>query len=144
MERDDQITSMWMNTKMNNNINIILIDSLKSLHQREFSLQSSQRQVVLVSHCHERLTNIKVGCKGRKWKRNGFKQISQSSGIDFLQQWLLCFLVPLLLIGFFVLKETIVSFLFICFTNWLFNQNFLVCLVWYLRWAHMSSWIKWS
>jgi len=46
---------------MNNNNNIILKDSLESLHQREFSLQSSQQHVVLASHCHERLTNIKMG-----------------------------------------------------------------------------------
>jgi len=47
-----------MSKEMNNNINIILIDSLESLYQRDFGLQSSQKWVVLASHCHERLTNI--------------------------------------------------------------------------------------
>jgi len=55
-----------MSTEKNNNINIILIDSLKSLYQREFDLQSFQQRVILVSHCHEKLTNIKGGMKWKK------------------------------------------------------------------------------
>ena len=60
---------------MNNNNNIILTYILESLHQREFGLQNSQHQVVLASNCYERLTNIKVGWKIRKWMRNGLKWI---------------------------------------------------------------------
>ena len=57
-----------MSIEKNNNINIILIDSLESLHQKEFGLQSSQQKVVLACHCHERLTNIKDGMKmEEKW-----------------------------------------------------------------------------
>jgi len=67
MKMDDHTKDMWMSTKLNNNINIILIDSLESLDQREFGLQNSQQRVVLAFHCHGRLTNIKVRWKGRKW-----------------------------------------------------------------------------
>ena len=67
IKMNDQTISMWINTWMNNNNNIILKDSLESLHQREFSLQSSQQLVVLAFHYHERFTKIKVGWKGRKW-----------------------------------------------------------------------------
>ena len=80
MKMDDQIKDMWMNTKMNNNINIILIDNLESLHQRKFGLQSFQQWVVLTSDCHERLTNIKVGWNKRKWKRN---ELVRAPKIDF-------------------------------------------------------------
>ena len=52
-----------MSTEKNNNINIIFIDSLESLHQREFGLQNSQQRVVLACHCHEKLTSIKGGMK---------------------------------------------------------------------------------
>ena len=55
-----------MSIGKNNNINIILINSLESLHQREFGLQSSQQRVVIVSNCHEKLTSIK---DGMKWKK---------------------------------------------------------------------------
>ena len=40
---DYQTTNMSMSIGKNNNINIILIDSLESLHQRKFDLQSSQQ-----------------------------------------------------------------------------------------------------
>ena len=56
----------------------ILIDSLESLHQREFGFQSSQWRVVLASHCRERLTNIKGGMK---WK----KMEEKWSEIDWLE-----------------------------------------------------------
>jgi len=88
MKMDDQTTNMWMSKGKNNNINIILIDSLESLHQREFGLQSSQQWVVLASYCHEKLTNIKGGMKWREMEWNGSARALES---DFFQQWLFCF-----------------------------------------------------
>lgn len=39
-----------------------ILDSLESLHQREFSLQSSQQRVILASHCWTSgLRNVKKG-----------------------------------------------------------------------------------
>ena len=57
-----------MSIEKNNNINIILINSLESLHQRKYGLQSFQQRVVLASHFHERLKNIKIEMNGRKMK----------------------------------------------------------------------------
>lgn len=142
MRMDDQTTYMWMSTRKNNNINIILIYSLESLYQREFGLESSQQRVILAPHCHDKFTSIKVGMK---WKRKWVKQIGQSSKnwISFNNGFFafFYFLFPLLLWGFFNVKEWMsVSFFLNMYTMW---RNFLVCLA-CLCWARMSNWIKWS
>ena len=130
---------MWMSIEKNNNINIILIDSLESLHQREYGLQTSQQRVLLASHCHKKLTNIKVRWNEGKWRSNEVKRIDQSSRNKFPSTGFFasfCFLL-LCFYGFFVVKERNVSFLFICVINWLVNQNFLMRLKWPSFWAHV-------
>ena len=89
MKMDGETKDMWMSKEMNNNINIILIDSLESLHQREFGLQSSQQRVVFsLSLSWETYKNR----GGMKEKKNGLKRIGQSSGNGFSLHWLLVFL----------------------------------------------------
>ena len=43
-----------------------------------------------------------------------------------------------------LLRKQMFSFLFICFTNWLANQNSLVRLAWPLHWVRLYNWIKWA
>ena len=105
---------------MNNNNNIILTNSLESLHHKEFDLESSQQWVVLASHCHERLIKNKGGMKGKKMEEKWIemdrpelrKRISLPVAVCFpLLSCSSTSLVP------FMHKEKNVSSLFICCTN---------------------------
>ena len=105
---------------MNNN-NIILTNSLESLHHREFGLQSSKQRVILASHCHERLTKNKGRMKGEKMEEKWIEM--DRPELQKRISLALAFCFPLFpcssaSFGSFVHKETkYVSFSFICCTN---------------------------
>jgi len=107
-----------MSIETNSNIDIILIDSLESLHQREFG----RAFVVLVSHCHERLTTIKGEMK---WKIMEEKWIGQSSGNGFSLHTgffvFLSVLVPLL-VDIFLHAEVFKCFLSFYILHQLIDQ----------------------
>ena len=122
IKMDDQIINMWISTKMNNNNNIISKDSLESLHQREFGFQSSQQWVVLASHCHERLTNIKVGWKEKNGREMDWNGLAKAPEMDFPSTGFLLSSASFFLssFGFFILEETkcFLSFLNDSPINW--------------------------
>ena len=99
---NDQTINMWISTKINNNNNIILKDSLESLHQRVWFVELPTTGDF--SHLLSK----------EKWMETDRPELHNW----FLQQWLLfASNVPLFFVVFFIVKETNVFFLFICFTN---------------------------